>query len=707
VEAFDHIERGRHLVVSTPTASGKSLIYQVPTLRALRQGEGALFIFPTKALARDQLEKLEGLAGTLGLKERIASYDGDTPSDQREEIRATASCLLTNPDMLHYSILANHSKWARFLSGVRFVVVDELHSYRGVFGVHAANILRRFFRILANYRIKPQVIAASATIGNPQEHAFNLTGFPFEAITEDHFPRAVREFICWQPTTKSSSLEAGRRSALTEATWLLVKCLRAGLKCIFFCNSRKSAELLRRYASGYLVESEAAHLQSYRAGYTARDRRLIETGFKRGDIRVLTATSALELGVDVGDVDVVVLVGYPGSLMALWQRAGRAGRSGSRSLTVLIPGSDPLDEYYLRHPELLTDGSIEDAVADPFNTEIHPLHLACAAAEVPLRQGETYPAPWLDITELSFLIRREHGWVYRGRYPHRRINVRGVGGKRIRLRDGLGRNLGEADFAAALRELHRGAVYLHQGEPFVVMDLDLKEGVAFLVPHIEDYYTQTRHETDIEILDEVGRSTQLASPLQRDIDTVPPAGVSTGRVLVSTDIVSYVRKRYFSETLLDERHLELPSLSFQTQALWIDVTEVSGVVSPVLLPSAMHALEHTLIGLLPAFVLCERADIGGVSYPNHPATGRPIIFIYDGYPGGVGYSRAGAAKFLDWLRTAQELLSQCLCKSGCPRCILSPKCGNGNQHLDKSAAQELATALLEHLNSCQAPQHLA
>lgn len=699
IQAFEYIEQGRHLVVATPTASGKSLIYQVPVLQALLQGEAALFLFPTKALARDQVEKLERLVAMVGSKAGVASYDGDTPSDQREEIRANASCLFTNPDMLHFGILANHSKWSSFLSKIRFVVVDELHSYRGVFGVHAANILRRFFRVLAHYKRYPQVIATSATIGNPKEHASNLTGFSFEAVTEDNFPRAAREFICWQPVSKSSSSEAEavRRSALTEATWLLVRCLRAGLKCIFFCNSRKNAELLRRYANGYLKETESARLRSYRAGYTASDRRLIETGFKCGDIRVLTATSALELGVDIGDVDVVVLVGYPGSLMALWQRAGRAGRSGSRSLTILIPGSDPLDEYYLRHPELLIDGSIEDAVADAFNSEIHPLHLACAAAEIPLRAEEDYPAPWVEISELPFLVRRENGWVNRGRYPHQRIQIRGVGGKRIRLRDGLGRNLGEADFSTALRELHRGAVYLHQGEPFVVMDLDLKGGVALLTPHIEDYYTQTRHETEIEILDEVKPFEEISSHLQGERVPAPPFGVSTGRVLVSTDILSYVKKRYFSGKILDERYLDLPPLSFKTQGLWIELTEVSRTVSPELLPSAMHALEHTLIGLLPAFVLCERADVGGVSYPNYPATGRPVIFIYDGYPGGVGYSRAGAAAFLEWLLAAKDLLARCLCKSGCPRCILSPKCGNGNQYLDKPAAQKLAAALLEYL----------
>ncbi len=678
-EVLEAVERGQHVIVATPTASGKSLTYQVPTLQALQANQTALYLFPTKALSHDQLDKLKSFASPFGMSERITSYDGDTPTVRRRQIREQALCILTNPDMLHYGILPYHRAWAAFFSRLEYLVIDEMHSYRGVLGTHVANILQRLLRIARHYGANVQVIAASATIGNASEHGRNLTGLEFTTITQDYGPRAARELVFWQPPMVNEK-EGRRRSANTEAAWLAAQCVKADIKSIFFCNSRKSAELLRRYAMNYLKGDEVKLLQTYRAGYTSEDRRLIEQGFKNGDIRVLTATSALELGVDVGGVDAVVMVGYPGSLSAFWQRAGRAGRSGTRALTLLIAGDDPLDEYYLNHPELITEGRVETAVADAHNTEIHPLHVACAAYEKPVSDAEGYVAPWLE-PEGSKLVRRNHHWHYLGRYPHKNLSVRGTGGKQIVLKDGFGKTIGITDMTAALRELHPGAVYLHQGDTFLVARLDLQAGVATLVPHLEDYYTQTRSLTDIDIL-------------QQDFELF---GVKVGRVRVVTEITSFVRKRYFSDAILDERLLDLPEIAYTTQALWFSVRDAAHAVTSQDLPSAMHALEHSLIGLLPAFVLCERADVGGVSYPIYPSTGEPLIFIYDGYPGGVGYARAGTTVFLDWLRATRELLLDCPCKAGCPRCILSPKCGNGNQQLDKHAARALATELLDVL----------
>lgn len=680
-EALVLIEAGHHLVVATPTASGKSLSYQLPTLAALQEDKTALYLFPTKALAHDQLAKLKALAEQLELFDLVASYDGDTASTKRRKIRDSFKCLLTNPDMLHYGILPYHEKWARYLGALSYIVIDEMHSYRGVMGTHVANILRRLLRLAKHYGATPQVIAASATIANAAEHAQNLTGLEFTAITEDYGPRAARELIFWQPPLVSEKGDGRRRSATTEAAWLAGQFVKAGLKTIFFCNSRKSAELLRRYTTKYLDATEANLVQSYRAGYTSEDRRLIEEGFKKGDITVLTATSALELGVDIGGVDAVVLVGYPGSMTALWQRAGRAGRSGTRALTLLIAGDDPLDEYYLNHPELITEGKVEKAIADAFNTEIHPLHVACAAAEKPIAESEDYVAKWLEPPPNSKLLKRNGKWIHLGRYPHKQVAVRGTGGKRIVLKDGFDNTIGISDFETALRELHSGAVYLHQGDTYLVAKLDLEAGVATLVPHIEDYYTQTRSVTDIEVIES---QFQLY-------------GVWVGRVRVSTDYTSFVKKRYFRETILDERLLDLPQVAYTTQALWFDVTDIKAAVPPQDLPAAMHALEHTLIGLLPAFVLCERADVGGVSYASYPENEKPLIFIYDGYPGGVGYTRAGTTLFPAWLQAAIDLLKDCPCKNGCPRCVLSPKCGNGNQYLDKQAAQALANKLLNHI----------
>lgn len=676
-EAMTRIGAGEDLVVATPTASGKSLIYQLPTVTALAADRTALFLFPTKALAHDQLAKLQALAGRLGL-DGIASYDGDTPARDRADVRSTARCVVTNPDMLHYGILPHHRQWAAFFGRLDVIVLDELHSYRGVLGIHTANIVRRLLRIARHYGASPKLVAASATIGNPVPHAFALTGLEVGSIAEDTAPRAAREFIFWQPPAVAGG-DGRRRSPNTEAAWLAAEFVRTGVKSIFFCNSRKGAELVHRYAAG-MLGADARRLMSYRGGYTSEDRREIERGFREGDVTVLTATSALELGVDVGGVDAVVMVGYPGSLMAMWQRAGRAGRADRRALALLVPGNDPLDEYYLHHPDLLTEGRIEDAIADPFNDEIHPLHLRCAAAELPLAADESMIAPWIDLDDVPGLHPTAAGWIHVGGYPHRRVAVRGTGGKRIRLRDGEGRSLGTADAAAALRDLHPGAVYLHQGEPYLVVRLDLAGGVAELLPHIEDWYTQVRSETDIDVL--------AIEPM-----ALLPRGVQVGRVRVTTRAIGYVRKRYLTEGVLEERILDLPPSSYDTQAMWFEAEGVSPGLGVLEMPSALHALEHTLIGLLPAFVLCERADVGGVSYPAYPGTGAPTVFIYDGYPGGVGYAWAGATVFGAWLKAATDLLADCGCASGCPRCVLSPKCGNGNQYLDKTAALRLGTDL--------------
>ncbi|MEX2534013.1 MAG: DEAD/DEAH box helicase [Trueperaceae bacterium] len=700
-EALELLASGINVVAATGTASGKSLIYQIPSLAAMANHESVLYLAPTKALAADQLVKLQSLASELGTPGLLGSYDGDTPGDERSRLRAEGLGILTNPDMLHYGILPHHERWARFLGSLRYIVLDELHGYRGVMGAHVANILRRLTRLARHYGASPRFVAASATVGNPAQHAKRLTGETFVAVRDDGAPAPAREFLFWEPPLLEGS-DGRRRSSNSEAASLAAHFVRARLKSIFFCNSRKSAELLRRYAVAQLDPGQAPLLQTYRAGYTSEDRRLIEQGFRNGDIVVLAATSALELGIDVGGVDAVVMVGYPGSHMALWQRSGRAGRGArnsvrsggggrgsggsGRALTILIPGNDPLDEYYLHHPDLLTEGSAEDAVADPFNTEIHPLHVDCAAAELPLQPSEEVLAPWLEPRERPHLYLCGERWCHAGRYPHRRVQIRGGSGRRIRLADGFGRVLGESDLSSALRDLHPGAVYLHQGDTYLVAALDLARGRAILLPHIEEFYTQARSETDVEILEHDALEDDRA-----------PGRVHVGRVQVTTTISGYVKKRYITEAVLDERLLDLPPTSFTTQALWLEVADLLGNIAPADRPGALHALEHTLIGLLPAFVLCERADVGGVSYPIYPPSGAPLIFIYDGYPGGVGYSRSGAARFVQWLCASRDLLRDCPCKSGCPRCVLSPKCGNGNQYLDKSAALVLAESLLAAL----------
>lgn len=700
--ALAAVGRGENVVVATATASGKSLVFQLPVIDALARGRTSLLLYPTKALAADQLLKLRSLAVATGEgADGVGAYDGDTAPEERPLARERLRVVLTNPDMLHYGILPQHPTWAPFLGALEYVVLDELHAYRGVLGSHVANVVRRLLRLAARYGASPSVIAASATIGNPAVHAERLVGRPFGVVADDGAPSGAREFVLWRPPVVGrASAEDGaarRRSANSEAAGLAAEFVRADVRSIFFCNSRKGAELVRRYAAAMLGPELDGRIESYRAGYTPEARRSLEESFRRGAITVLTSTSALELGVDIGGVDAVVLVGYPGSKMAMWQRSGRAGRAGGRALTLLIPGADPLDEYYLTHPEALLDGPVEDAVADPFNEVLHPRHLVCAAAEAPLTQGEALVAPWVDLAEVDGLVKVGGSYVSRRRYPHRRVELRGGHGRRIRLKDGLGRSLGATDLGTALRELHPGAVYLHRGEQYLVASLDLTAGLARLLPHIEDYYTQPRSETDIEVLGPLPPRAGEAGELR-----APPAGVTVGRVRVTHRVTGYVMKRYFSEVVLEERALDLPEVAYDTQALWFEVGGLPGAPGAAELPAAMHALEHTLIGLLPAFVLCERADVGGVSYPLFPATLRPTVFVYDGHPGGVGYARAGAAVFLDWLAAASRLLESCPCHGGCPRCVLSPKCGNGNQFLDKAGAATLARALQAALASAGA-----
>jgi DEAD/DEAH box helicase domain-containing protein len=695
---------GEDVVVATPTASGKSLVFQVPLAAAVSRGGTGVVLYPTKALAHDQLGRLRALYASLrgpGAPEpeaAIATYDGDTATERRATVREGVRVALTNPDMLHYGVLPYHERWAAFLGSLELVVLDELHAYRGVLGTHVANVVRRLLRLAARYGASPRVVCASATVGNPGEHAARLTGRSFTVVDADDAPAAAREFVVWKPP---STQDGRRRSANSEAARLAAAFAARGVKSIFFCNSRKAAELVRRYAAQQLPPELERRVGSYRAGYTAEDRRALEQAFRAGEVTVLTATSALELGMDVGGVDAVVMVGYPGSKMALWQRAGRAGRGGRRSLALLIPAADPLDEYYLTHPDRLVEGPVENAVADPHNRVVHPLHVACAAAEAPVREGEELLAPWLDLADVPGLHETPRGWVHRGRYPHRRVSLRGTGGRLIRLKDGAGKTLGVSDLGAALRELHPGAVYLHQGETYLVASLDLQRGIARLLPHIEDYYTQPRSETDIEVLRVVARGRGAVPAVGAEVGWLPP-GVALGDVRVTHTVTSYVRKRYFSEAVIEERPLDLPETSYVTQAVWFDAEGLAEPPAAADMPSALHALEHTLIQLLPAFVLCERADVGGVSYPVYPATGGPLVFVYDGYPGGVGYAWAGAHAFADWLQAARDLLRACDCKDGCPRCVLSPKCGNGNQYLDKGAARVLADALLGRLGGASA-----
>jgi len=699
-EAWRRAAAGDDVVAATPTASGKSLTYQLPLLDAARSDGTAVALFPTKALAEDQRAALRDVAVRAGLAsvaERVARYDGDTPRDARAGVREGSDLLLTNPDMLHLGILALHPAWAPFLARLRWIVVDELHVYRGVLGSHVGNVLRRLLRVAAHYGAAPHLLTASATVANPGELFTALTGREAAVVTADDAPRAPREVAFWVPPDRPGEA-ARRRSPVAEAADLAVAFARADVKSLFFCNSRRAAERVASLAHARLGEADAAKVDAYRAGYDADERRRIEAAFKAGEVTVLAATSALELGVDVGGVDAVAMVGYPGSSMSFWQRAGRAGRAGGRALTVLVPGDDPLDDHYLTHPDALLDGSVEAAVADAHNEVVHAAPLPCAAAERPIDPREPWLAPDVDLAALPDLREGDDGRFHARRwFPHRHVALRGEAGGKVRLVAAPdGRSLGSVDVGRAVRELHEGAVHLHRGDAYLVVELDLDARRATLLPHLEDWFTSVRSETRIDPLDAGGRGD---GDLARALGLPDPLRV--GRVRVSEVVHGYVRKRARTGAVLEERPLDLPPAQYDTQAVWIeyDAIQAAGAVAPDRFPSAMHALEHTMIGLLPAFVLCERADVGGVSYPLHPDLGMPAMFVYDGAPGGVGYAAAGAHQWRRWIGAARDRLRSCPCAAGCPRCVLSPKCGNGNQYLDKDAAADLADATLEALTA--------
>lgn len=714
-EALEHLQNGQHVVLATSTASGKSLVFQIPVLKAVLEGLTAILLYPTKALAHDQLGRLRQMGKALEVEDKIYAYDGDTSDAQRKKAREKGRALLTNPDMLHFALLPRHSDWAEFLSKLRYIVVDELHAYRGVFGTHAALILQRLIRLARHYGAIPQVIAASATIANSAEHAHNLTGLSFHPVSANP-SRAEREFGLWIPKALDKEGK-NRRSPNLEAALLARYAAEQGLRTLIFTNARRTAELVARYAADERV-------RPYRAGYTAEERRKLEQALQQGAVRVLVSTSALELGVDIGSLDAVILLGYPGSVSSFWQRAGRAGRGKQRALVLWIPREDPMDTYFEQHPELLLASPAESAIADPDNPILYPLHAHCAARELPIAlPDETHRAPRVEHQEtdngLQILdpfykpwlniqppLVEKYGRLYTPkRYPHQDLILRGLGHS-FSLRDNTGKLLGTLDERQAYWEAHPGAVYLHQGESYLVRNLDLEKREIVLLPGLEDYYTQPRAETEIEVL----QAEEILS------------GIWVGPVMLRERVTGYVKKRFVSEAVLEEVVLLMPELSFQTEAVWFHPCEGLAVL-PTLetgnrieprwpdqtflteahVPSAIHALEHTLIGLLPLFVLAERQDIGGVSYPFYPrplaSGGGPTIFIYDGYPGGVGYARAAARQFPRWVMATRDLLQRCPCESGCPRCILSPKCGNGNQFLDKQTALLLAEALSSRYSS--------
>jgi DEAD/DEAH box helicase domain-containing protein len=708
VQAAELAHAGRSVVLSTGTASGKSLAYLMPALTASLDAAGGaggaalagppttLYLSPTKALAADQLRAIEA----LGLSEvRAATFDGDTETEARDWIRRHSSYVLTNPDMLHHSMLPRHPRWAGFLRRLDYVVVDECHHYRGVFGSHVATILRRLRRVCAHYGSDPTFVLASATVSDPAGSASRLVGMPVEAVEVDASPRGETVFALWEPPLTELAGERGapvRRAATAEVGDLLADLVAAGVRTVAFVRSRRAAESVAANARRLLDEVEpglAGRVAAYRAGYLPEERRALERALQSGELLGVASTNALELGVDIAGLDAVLLTGYPGTRASLWQQAGRAGRGAQGALAVLVARDDPLDTYLTHHPEALFGRPVEATVFDPDNPYVLAPHLCAAAAELPVTEedlalfGPAAAEAAEHLVTRGLLRRRAAGLFWTGLdRPTDLADIRGTGAAPVRLvEEETGRLLGTVDGGAAHGSAHAGAVYVHQGETYLVRSLDLGEHVAMLERAAPDYSTFARDITDIRVLD-----TETSTAWG-------PVELSFGTVQVTNQVVSFLRKRMITGEVLSEEPLDLPPRNLRTRSVWWTVTPevlAAAGLEWADVPGAAHAAEHAAIGLLPLFATCDRWDIGGVSTAMHEDTGATTIFVYDGHPGGAGFSERGYRAAVEWLTATRDAIAACECADGCPSCVQSPKCGNGNDPLDKSGAVRLLTVAL-------------
>ncbi|WP_377640207.1 DEAD/DEAH box helicase [Oryzobacter terrae] len=686
--ALDLAMGGGHVVLATGTASGKSLGYLVPVLSAAsegsftpgRRGATALYLSPTKALAADQLARIEAMA-VPGV--RAATYDGDTPPDERRWVREHANVVLTNPDLLHHSLLPGHDRWSRFLRSLQYVVVDECHVYRGVFGSHVSSVLRRLRRVAARYGSFPTFVLASATVSAPAAHASHLVGLPVAAVTEDGSPRGAMTFALWEP---SADDDGERRSATTEAAEILATLVLDGVQAVAFARSRAGAEALASNARRRVEHDDpigGEGVAAYRGGYLPQERRELEGRLRSGALRGLAATNALELGIDVSGLDAVVMAGWPGRRASLWQQAGRAGRSGEESLAVLVAADDPLDSYLVRHPEAIFGAPVEATVMDPHNPHVLGPHLAAAAAELPLGDDDLAmfgpdARPLVDALVIKGILRRRPaGWFWaRDDRPSDHISLRGVNDVVAVVETRTGRVLGTVDEAAAHGQVHTGAVHVHQGDTWVVTELDLEARAAHVVRGDPGWSTSAQSVSRFDILD------------RERIERRARVDVAFGSVRVTTQVTGFIR-RLPSGEVLGTHPLDLPERSLTTKAVWwtvpAEVLEASGV-EEARVPGALHAAEHAAIGMLPLVATSDRWDVGGVSTALHPDTGMPTVMVFDGYPGGAGFAERGFTAFEAWVRATRDAVLGCPCASGCPACVQSPKCGNGNEPLDKAAA---------------------
>jgi DEAD/DEAH box helicase domain-containing protein len=687
--AFKAAARGENVMVSTGTASGKTLAFNLPVLNALAAEPKlrALYLYPTKALSQDQARTL---AAFKLPRVRAAIYDGDTESERRWQIRKWSNVILTNPDMLHVGVLPHHDRWGDVLANLRYVVIDEAHVYRGVFGSHVANVLRRLRRAAAIYGASPQFLLASATIANPGEQARELLGLDVTVIEADGAPRPERTVAFWNPPLLDPELGL-RASPLGEAARLLADLVSRELRTICFTKSRKAAELVHRFACDRVGGELARRLSPYRAGYTPAQRREIERRLVEGELLGVTATDALELGIDIGLLDCAISVGFPGTVASLRQQWGRAGRR-EHGLAVLIASEDALDQFFMREPELLLGRRVEAAILDHANPRVLDKHVAAAAFEAPLdsRDEPVLGAEALQraavLAERGELRETKAGYVWAGRdYPAARTSLRSTGPDSISVVDAeTGTVLGHVERERSYSTIHDGAVYLHMGESFQVLGLDLESRTALVERFSGDYYTQAKKETMTAI--ERVQNAEARLGLE----------ASFGDVSVTEQVVAYQKKSIRDGENLELVPLDLPATTFETEAVWLlpEASMLEGVDQMPRLLGTLHAAEHSLIALLPLWAMCDRWDIGGLSTNVHFQTGRPTIFVYDGHSGGVGIAERGFAQLEGWVADTAQLLAGCPCSEGCPSCVQSPKCGNLNEHLDKAGALLLLRRML-------------
>jgi DEAD/DEAH box helicase domain-containing protein len=680
-EAINHIREKRNVIITTPTASGKTLAFNIPVFENLQihPDARALYLYPTKALSNDQFSTLSQMAGFTGIPAQPAIYDGDTPQSKRAAIREHSRVIISNPHELH-QVLSWHAKWRPVLSNLEFIVIDEAHRYRGVFGSHVALVIRRLLRLCRHYGSSPRFVLSTATLANPLEFAERLTGQDFFLVDRDGSPHGRKNFVLYNPFYHG----IGERSTHQETKDLLVSCIKEGLQTICFTGSRKMAELVTVWAREDVRRSSprlADAISAYRAGFLPEERHRLEGQLKGGEMKAVVSTNALELGIDIGTLDAVIISGFPGTMMSTRQQAGRAGRSGRESLAILVAQANPLDQYFMNHPDHFFTRSHEHAILDTENPYITSGHLLCASAELPLKDdadldlfGGSASVLLSELASGDLVRKTSRGWVYSGRGRAADVvRLDGIPGETFRIMC-RGRLLETMDRGQAYREAHKGAIMLHQGETYVVNEMDL-ETHAIRVTEIDvDYYTQPLKEVDLSVIEVLDT---------RDVNGVRCA---FGEVEVTECFTGYKIKR--GDTIIGVEPLALPPLTFRTKAFWfIAPAEAEHAIAGCGLDFAggLHGAEHAIIALMPLHVICDRWDIGGLSSPAFGEEGEPTVFVYDACEGGIGLAEKAFGLLPGVFSSAFQLVKDCRCEDGCPSCIYSPKCGNDNQPLDKAA----------------------